>query len=60
MKLKQNKLKPMRTAAVSSMVAPLIALAFLAMSGSVTSALATIPVASNIDVNTANWSTSDG
>jgi hypothetical protein len=42
------------------MVAPLIALAFLAMSGSVTSALATIPVASNIDVNTANWSTSDG
>ena len=50
----------MRSAAVSSTIAPLIALAFVAVSASVTPALATIPVQSNIHVNTANWSTTAG
>ena len=50
----------MRTAAVSSTVAPLIALAFVAMSGLIAPALAGIPVEPILSVNTANWSTSAG
>jgi hypothetical protein len=57
MKLKQNNLKTKQTARFA---APLIALGIGAMSGAVTPALATIPVAPNIDINTANWSTSAG
>ena len=41
------------------MIAPLIALGIVAMSGSVTPALATIPVVS-VNINTANWSTNAG
>lgn len=63
MKLKQNNLRIKQSAPRSvpaHLAAPLIALGFLAMSGSVTSAFANIPVESNININTANWSTNAG
>jgi len=60
MKLKQNNLRTRRPSPLSGFAAPLIALGIVAMSGSVTPALANIPVATNIDINTANWSTSAG
>ena len=63
MKLKQNNLRIKQSAPRSvpaRLAAPLIALGFLTMSGSVTSAFAKIPVESNININTANWSTNAG
>jgi hypothetical protein len=61
MKLPESKMKDMRTVAMSAPVAPLVALAILAMSGSLEPLVAqSIPVSPIVGLNTLNWSASAG
>src|SRR5271166_4887017 len=61
MKLHGSKMKDMRTVAMSAPVAPLVALAILAMSGSLEPLVAqSIPVSPIVGLNTLNWSAGAG
>lgn len=60
MKLDENRMKQMRTGALSGALAPLVALAVVAMSGSVTPVAAKIRVEPIIGLNSVNWSSNAG